>query len=153
MGKFLRKRAGEKRRKKEGFALPKPSLLFHILIFNFSMHRREADDRPAVVVLSGLVAADRPALAASVRQNEAALRVRFRRYRIHDPAAVRRPVARVDVEMQGAETPRTMVPRGVPEGRHFPPAVRADKSAVVFRESLVFQNHPPKEKADLRPDA
>lgn len=95
----------------------------HVIRLDFCLVRR-------------LVSYHRAAPLAPVDYHISTLRVTFRAYRAHYPAAGVLPVTGVYVNMQRAEAERTVVPRRVPEGEHLTPAVFAYKSGIVFSKSL-----------------
>ena len=49
-------------------------------------------------------------------------------------------VTGIDIEMQGAETNGTVIPRSIFQRRNLVAAVFADKRIIVFRESFRFHS-------------
>ena len=78
------------------------------------------------------------ALAAFVGDDEALFRVGIGADGVQDTAAVRRAVAGIDVDVEGAETVGAVVAGRIAERRHLTSAIFADKAAVVFCKAFDF---------------
>jgi len=85
-----------------------------------------------------LVAHERAASVASVRDDISALRVGLCFDGAENTAARVRSVARIYVHVKRAEAEWTVVSRGVAEGKHRLSAVLADEAAIVFCKSFIF---------------
>ena len=105
----------------------------------------ELDDEIHIVwldlcLVGGTVAHRLTAFFAAVDYDVTALCVRQRLYGAENTAAVVCSVARVYVNVQGAETERTVISRGISEREHLFAAVLADEACVVFLKALFFHN-------------
>jgi hypothetical protein len=108
------------------------------LSFFSLLTRRKPDKLFHIVVLRRLVTALGTAFFASMYNNEAFFRVGLTAYGAHYTAAVRRPVARHNIKMQGAEAFGTMIARAVAKRRNLVSAVGAYKARIVLFESFIF---------------
>ncbi len=109
----------------------------------FSFSGGELDYQTEIVRLDPclvrrLATAYRSAFYAFVGDYISALRVGLGKDRLHIPSALAGAVAGVFIEMPRPKAEWTMVSRGVAKRLHRPTAMRADKSAVIFRKSLAL---------------
>ena len=86
------------------------------------------------------VALDLTALGAFVDDNVALFGIGLHANRLHKAAAFVCPVAGIYVNVQGAQAKWTVVAGGISEALDLFFAAGADKSAVVFCESLDFRS-------------
>ena len=82
--------------------------------------------------MRGTAALDGSASDAAVSYDISSPRVRYRRDRLHLPAAGAGAVAGVFVHMERPEAERAVIARGVAERLDLPAAMRAHKAGIVF---------------------
>ena len=101
--------------------------------------RRQRQNLPNIILpIRRLVPLQRAADATAMGQNISDLLVRLGGDGVHDAAAARGTVTRIDVHVQRAEAIGAVVAGGVAQRLHGLAAVRADKAAVVFGEAFLL---------------
>lgn len=106
---------------------------------------RECDNLPQIVgldlhVVGRLITAQLAAFLASVDDDISLLGIGERRHRLQSAAAIAGSVPGVHVQMERPQAKRAMIAGSLLQRQHLLPAVRANKSAVIFGKSLYFHN-------------
>ena len=88
--------------------------------------------------MRGAVPSDLSAHGASVDDHKSSTRVGFHADRFHLPTALVCAIPGVDVHVQRPQAKGAMIARGIAQRNHFLSAMRANKTVVIFRKSLLF---------------
>ncbi len=95
-------------------------------------------------LVRGAVTAQFSAHGASVDDHKSSACIGLYADRFHLPAALVGAIPRVDVHMQRPQAKGAMIARGIAQRNYFLSAMRANKTVVVFRKSLLFHVSTPR---------
>jgi hypothetical protein len=109
-----------------------------ILSFFSLLTCRKPDKLFHIIVLCRLVTALGSAFFAFMYNNEALFRIGLTAHGAHNATAIRRPVTRHYIKMQGAKALGAMIARAVAKRRNLVSAVGAYKARIVLFESFIF---------------
>ena len=88
-------------------------------------------------LVGGFITSFRAAFFASADDHVTLLCIDLREDRLKNSTAIRSAIAGIYVKVQGMETERTVVTRGVAKGQNLFSAIDAGETAVIFGKYLI----------------